>query len=184
MNNLKLLFSNLGDPEYLQLLLEPLPVYGLMLGIIAFIAAFIFKERKMQICALLLIMISAIAGLPSLREDRHTGTLNKQVVAGNPEQITEQRIPQENAQWAYLAVAGLAGMTVLMGAHKGKPGLILGIATIGAGTCLVIFGMTVHSQVHRPGSSQGTGKVNIPLATQRQAVKARATAQIKDQLQP
>lgn len=138
----------------------------------------------MQVCALLLIMISAIAGLPSLREDRHTGTLNKQVVAGNPEQITEQRIPQENAQWVYLAVAGLAGVTVLMGAHKGKPGLIVGIATIGAGTCLVICGMTVHSQVHRPGSSQGTGKVNIPLATQRQAAKARATAQIKDQLQP
>ena len=49
MDNLKLLFSNLGDPEYLRLLLEPLPIYGLMLGIIDFIASFIFKERKMQL---------------------------------------------------------------------------------------------------------------------------------------
>ncbi len=184
MDNLKLLFSNLGDPKYLQLLLEPVPVYGLMLGIIAFIAAFIFKERKMQICALLLIMISSIAGLPSLKERGHTGTRNKQVRAGNPEQISEQRKAQDDTQWAYLAVAGLAGVTILMGAHKGKPGLFVGIATIGAGTCMVIFGMSIHSQVHHPGSSQEIGKVSIPVATQRQAAKARSTAPIKEQPKP
>ncbi len=170
MDNLKLLFSNLGNPEYLRLLLEPLPVYGLMLGIIAFIAAFIFKERKMQICALLLIMVSATAGLPLIGEVGQTDARNEQAGAGNPVQIIEQQKAQGDAQWAYLAVAGLAGLTILMGAHKGNPGFTVGIATIGAGTCLVIFGMTIHSQMHRPGPPQETDKVSIPVATQRQAL--------------
>ncbi len=180
MDNLKLLFSNLGDPEYLRLLLEPVPIYGLMLGIIAFIAAFVFKERKMQVGALLLIMISATAGLPFLKEHSDTGIRADKSHAGQSEQIAAQQKTQEDAQWAYLAVAGLAGVTLLMGAHKGMPGLIVGIATIGAGSCLLIFGMTMHSQIHRPNLAENPGKVKNPAATQRQALKAKATAQITE----
>jgi multisubunit Na+/H+ antiporter MnhC subunit len=184
MDNLKLLFSNLGDREYLRLLLEPIPIYGLMLGIIAFLAAFIFKERKMQTCALLLIMISAAAGLTTLKDGRQTGTRDKQVLVATPGQVAEQHKTREDAQWAYLSVAALAGVTILMGAHKSKPGLIIGIVTIGAATCLVILGMASHSRIHHPGPPQGTGNVRIPVATQRQAVKARASIQRKDQRQP
>lgn len=138
----------------------------------------------MQICALLLIMFSAIVGLPSLKEGGQPGIRDKQTLAVNPDQVAEQQRTQDNVQWAYMAVSALAGLTILMGAHKGTPGLIVGMVTIAAGTCLVIFGMSIHSKVHHPGPPQGTGKVSIPVATQRQAVKARATAQIKDQQQP
>jgi hypothetical protein len=184
MDNLKLLFSNLGDPEYLRLLLHPLPIYGLMLGIIAFIAAFVFKERKMQVSALLLIMISAMAGLPLAEKHNNTGIPGEKFDAGHSEQFAVQRKTQEKAQWAYLAVAALAGVTLLMGAHKGKPGLIVGIATIGAGTSLVIFGMAMHSQAHRPNLAGTPGKIKKPVATQRQAVKSKSTAQIIEPRQP
>ena len=180
MDNLKLLFSNLGDPEYLRLLLEPVPIYGLMLGIIAFIAAFVFKERKMQVGALLLIMISATAGLPFVKGHSDTTIRGDKFHAVQSEQIATQRKTQEDAKWAYLAVAGLAGVTLLMGAHKGIPGLIVGIATIGAGTCLVIFGMTMHSQIHRPGLAENPGEVKTPVATPRQVLKSKATAQITE----
>ena len=132
----------------------------------------------MQVAALLLIMISAIAGLPYLKEYSNTGIRGEKSHAGQSEQIAVQRKTQEDAQWAYLAVAGLAGVTLLMGAHKGKPGLIIGIATIGAGTCLVIFGMAMHSQIHHPNLADNPGKVKNPVATQRQAAKSKATAQI------
>ncbi len=134
----------------------------------------------MQVGALLLIMISATAGLPYLKGHSDTGIRGEKSHAGQSEQIAAQQKTQKDAQWAYLAVAGLAGVTLLMGAHKGKPGLIIGIATIGAGTCLVIFGMAMHSQVHRPNLAGNPVKGKNPVATQRQAFKSKATAQITE----
>ena len=76
-----------------------------MLGIIAFLAAFIFKERKMQVCALLLIMVSAAAGLTTLKEGWQSGTRDKQVLVATPGQVAEQHKTRKDAQWAYLSVA-------------------------------------------------------------------------------
>jgi len=54
----------LQQPEYLHVLLNPLPVYGLAIAVLALIAALCFGSRSGQVIALVLIFICAAAAWP------------------------------------------------------------------------------------------------------------------------
>ena len=164
MDTINLLFKKIGDPEYRHLLLEPVLIYGVLIGALAFVLAFLFKERKMQLAALLVIIVSALMVVPYLSARSAADKRAEKLFAGKSEQIATQREARKDSQWAYFAVAGLAGVTLLMGAHKGKAGLIVGVATVGAAACLVLFSMAMHlkdSQIYHPnlrGAPPGLAK--------------------------
>jgi hypothetical protein len=52
------------QPEYVHVLLNPLPVYGLLISWIALIGAVISKSRKAQIVTLILVFITSISAWP------------------------------------------------------------------------------------------------------------------------
>ena len=54
----------LRQPEYVHVLLNPLPVYGLLVSWLALIAALISKSRRALIVTLLLIFITSISAWP------------------------------------------------------------------------------------------------------------------------
>src|SRR5947199_4947370 len=54
----------LRQPEYVHVLLNPLPVYGLLVSWIALIAALISKSRRALIVALILVFITSISAWP------------------------------------------------------------------------------------------------------------------------
>jgi hypothetical protein len=54
----------LRQPEYVHALLNPLPVYGLLISWIALIAALISKSRRAQIVTLTLVFITSISAWP------------------------------------------------------------------------------------------------------------------------
>ena len=54
----------LRQPEYVHVLLNPLPVYGLLVSWIALIAALISKSRRAHIVALILVFITSISAWP------------------------------------------------------------------------------------------------------------------------
>jgi glucan phosphoethanolaminetransferase (alkaline phosphatase superfamily) len=54
----------LRQPEYVHVLLNPLPVYGLFLSWIALIAALISKSRRAHIVTLILVFITSISAWP------------------------------------------------------------------------------------------------------------------------
>ena len=54
----------LRQPEYVHVLLNPLPVYGLLVSWIALIAALISKGRRAQIVTLILVLITSISAWP------------------------------------------------------------------------------------------------------------------------
>src|SRR4030095_9666791 len=54
----------LRQPEYVHVLLNPLPVYGLLISWIALVAALISKSRRAQIVALILVFITSISAWP------------------------------------------------------------------------------------------------------------------------
>ena len=49
----------LEQPEYVHVLLNPLPVYGLALGLVALMIALALRSREARICAFILILIAA-----------------------------------------------------------------------------------------------------------------------------
>jgi len=61
---LESIIDHLNQPEYVHVLLNPLPIYGLALGAIALSAAMILKSRPAQITALILIFIGAGSTIP------------------------------------------------------------------------------------------------------------------------
>src|SRR5437867_2126694 len=58
-------------PEYVHVLLNPLPVYGLAIGEIALIAAWLARSRKAEVIALGLIVVCAAAAWPVLVFGQH-----------------------------------------------------------------------------------------------------------------
>jgi disulfide bond formation protein DsbB len=58
------ILRDLRQPEYIHVLINPLPVYGLAMGLIALIVAFFLKSRPAQIVALIIVLISAASAWP------------------------------------------------------------------------------------------------------------------------
>src|SRR5262249_39742880 len=56
--------QDLHDPKYVHVLINPLPVYGVAMGIIGLIIALSQRSRRAQIVALLLIVIAASSAWP------------------------------------------------------------------------------------------------------------------------
>ena len=55
---------SLRQPEYVHVLLNPLPVYGLLVSWIALVAALISKGRRAHIVALILVFVTSISAWP------------------------------------------------------------------------------------------------------------------------
>jgi hypothetical protein len=59
-----ILKAHLSQPEYLHVLLNPLPIYGLGLGVFALLLALVLKTRAAQIVALAIVFVSAASAWP------------------------------------------------------------------------------------------------------------------------
>jgi hypothetical protein len=51
--------------EYIHILLNPMPIYGLSMGVLALLLAFLLRNRKAQVLALWLIFFGAASALPT-----------------------------------------------------------------------------------------------------------------------
>jgi hypothetical protein len=58
------ILAHLKQPEYVHVLLNPLPIYGLALGALALVVAMFLRNRGAQITALILIFIGAGSTIP------------------------------------------------------------------------------------------------------------------------
>jgi hypothetical protein len=58
------ILRGLHQPEYVHVLLNPLPVYGVFIGWIALIAALLSKSRRALIVALILVFMTSISAWP------------------------------------------------------------------------------------------------------------------------
>ena len=61
---LEAFFRGLEQPEYVHVLLNPLPVYGLTVGLAALTIALALRSRAARICALVIIFIASASGWP------------------------------------------------------------------------------------------------------------------------
>ena len=61
------LLRDLGQPEYLHVLLNPIPIYGLAVALFGLIAATYLRSRGGQLTALVLVFASALSAWPVAR---------------------------------------------------------------------------------------------------------------------
>ena len=58
------MIAYLGKPEYVHVLLNPLPNYGLAVGVVGLIIALLLRTRAARVTALALVMLSAASAWP------------------------------------------------------------------------------------------------------------------------
>lgn len=58
------MLEHLSNPEYVHVLLNPLPIYGLAVGVLGLIVALILRARPARLTALAIIFVSALSAWP------------------------------------------------------------------------------------------------------------------------
>ena len=65
MNSFTILREHLADPEYIHVLINPLPVYGLAIAALALVLALFLRNQRVTIAALALVFVCALSAWPT-----------------------------------------------------------------------------------------------------------------------
>jgi dolichol kinase len=108
------LLRDFRQPEYIHVLINPLPVYGLAMGFIALIIAFFIKSRPAQIVALIIVLICAASAWPVFvfgkqAKDRVLSMENEVGAAW----IEEHEDRAEDCIWFFYGLAALSAVALV-----------------------------------------------------------------------
>src|SRR2546430_5692580 len=114
------LLRDFRQPEYIHVLLNPLPVYGLLVGLIGLVLALILKSRRAQIATLTLVLISSASAWPvyEFGEQGYDRVLSMTDEAGEA-WLGEERHLADDACWVFFAAAAVR--TVALAAPIKRP---------------------------------------------------------------
>jgi hypothetical protein len=152
-----ILLRDLRQPEYIHVLLNPLPVYGLMVGWLGLLIAVVLRSRPAKIATLTMILISAGSAWPvyeygeqaydrvlSMTDDQGHNWLNEH------QHRAEQLIP------LFYALAILSALAIAVPIKWPKASvtlaiavLLLGAATLGAGGYIAYAGGKIRHKEFR-----------------------------------
>jgi hypothetical protein len=125
------LSKDLSQPEYIHVLLNPLPVYGLTMGIIGLIIALFLRSRPAQIATLALILFSGAITWPVVHygEEGYDRVLS---MSDDPGQawlkVHEHRA--NDLAWLFYVLAGLATAAIFVPLKSPRTATVLSIATL------------------------------------------------------
>ena len=104
---------DLRQPEYIHVLINPLPVYGLAMGLLGLIVAFCLKSRSAQIVALIVVLVSAASAWPvyEFGEQAYDRVLS---MSDEPGQawLDEHRDRGEDCIWFFYGLALLSAVAL------------------------------------------------------------------------
>src|ERR1043166_4432387 len=107
------ILRGLRQPEYVHVLLNPLPVYGLLVGWLGLIIAFFLKSRRAQIATLALVLISAVSAWPAYEfgEEGYDRVLSMADEDGRA-WLDEHRDRAEDLIWIFYALGALSAIAI------------------------------------------------------------------------
>jgi hypothetical protein len=160
----ELLRSDLHHPEYVHVLLNPLPVYGLAVATLGLIVGLLMRQRAAQCVGLLLVAITAGSAWPVIEYgehgyDRVTAMSNRD--ARQWLDVHAHRAGVVEPVFYVTAGLALAGLLFLwkIPAHAAKAVLVVLLAalvTLGAGAWVGQAGGQVRHSEFREGPPPGT----------------------------
>ena len=128
------------QPEYVHILINPLPIYGLAVGWIGLIIALFLRSRPAQIATLALIIISAAAAWPvyEFGEEGYDRVLSMTDDDGHA-WLDEHQRRAELLIYFFYALAGLSAFAVAIPIKWPKTSTSLVITTVLLGA--IVLGM-------------------------------------------
>src|SRR5207249_949623 len=149
--------QHLRDPEYMHVLLNPLPVYGLTFGTLALVLALFLRNYRVSVAALVLVFIGAISAWPVYQYGESAYDRVKSMSDAPGEQWLDEHMARgEKMIWLFYVLAGVAAIGV--GAVLKWPrtsfaitvgALVLGGATLGTGGYIAYAGGHVRHKEFR-----------------------------------
>jgi hypothetical protein len=109
MNAFTIIREHLNDPEYLHVLINPLPVYGLAIGVLALVLALVLRGRRVAISALVMVFVTALSAWPTY----HYGEVGYDRVKALSDPAGEQWLDEHMARgekliWAFYVLAAIS----------------------------------------------------------------------------
>jgi len=105
--------KDLSQPEYIHVLINPLPVYGLTMGVIGLIIALMQRSRSAQIATLGLIVLSGAIAWPVVHygEEAYDRVLSMSDDQGQAWlKVHEHRA--DKLAWSFYVLAGVAAVAI------------------------------------------------------------------------
>lgn len=129
------------QPEYVHILINPLPIYGLAISWIGLVIAFLLRSRRAQMTTLILLLTSAASAWPvyEFGEEGYDRVLSMSDDSGRA-WLDEHQHRAEQLILFFYALAGLSTMAIALPIKWPKTSTPLVIATILLG--LVVLGMS------------------------------------------
>ncbi len=144
LQELQKLLSQLYNPRVLAHLLEPLLFWGILIGTIAWILSLtLAKDRKAQVCSLLLLAVSSFAVLPLLHFRKKAAPLT----APSSSLLNKQEERRRETRWVYYTLGSLSVLGLFMtGEGKGKAGTFLTVGLAVGGIATSVFSLWLHEK--------------------------------------
>jgi hypothetical protein len=151
------LLRDLQQPEYIHVLLNPLPVYGLLTGLIGLVIALILKSRRAQIATLTVVLISSASAWPvyEFGQQGYDRVLSMADEAGQA-WLDEHRERGEDLIWIFYALAALSAIAIAAPIKWPKSSLplavaviLLGAVTLGGGVYIAYAGGRIRHREFR-----------------------------------
>ena len=131
------LVRGLRQPEYVHVLLNPLPVYGLLIAWIGLLIAFFSKSRRAQLAALVLVLMTSLSAWPVYEFGQQAYDRVLSMTDEDGERwLDEHRDRGEDLIWIFYALAALSAVAIAAPIKwpKSSAPLVIAVIFLGAGT--------------------------------------------------
>ncbi|PYJ49485.1 MAG: hypothetical protein DME87_09445 [Verrucomicrobia bacterium] len=151
------LLRDLRQPEYIHVLINPLPIYGLLMGWIGLVIALSLKSRHAQVATLALVLITSASAWPAYEfgEQAYDRVLSMADEDGKA-WLDAHQDRAEDLIWIFYALAGLSAIAIAAPIKWPKSStplviavICLGAATLGAGGYIAYAGGKIRHREFR-----------------------------------
>jgi hypothetical protein len=126
----------LRQPEYVHVLLNPIPVYGLLVAWIGLVISFFLKSRRAQVATLVLVLLTAGSAWPVF-EFGEQGYDRVLAMSDDDGQVwlDEHQARADKFIYVFYALAVLSAVAIVVPMRwpKSSPALALAVILLGAG---------------------------------------------------
>jgi hypothetical protein len=155
--NFTTLWQHLSDPEYVHVLINPLPVYGLSIAVLALALALFLRTQRLTIAALVLVFVCSISAWPTYSYGEAAYDRVKAMSDPAGEQWLDEHMARGMKMiWMFYVLAGAAAIgaaaivkwpRITLAVTVGT--LAWGAATLGAGGYIAYAGGHVRHKEFR-----------------------------------
>jgi hypothetical protein len=151
------LLRDLRQPEYIHVLLNPLPVYGLLVGWVGLVIALALRSRRAQIATLTLVLLSSVSAWPvyEFGEEGYDRVLSMTDEDGQA-WLDEHMHRAEDLIWGFYVLAALSAFAIAAPIKWPKFSvplavavILLGAVTLGSGAYIAYAGGRVRHREFR-----------------------------------